>query len=553
MVVARVGMRMAVAMAVAVLVFMPVLMLMPSLVRVLIRILMHVSVVAVGAVAAGHARSIAPAVAGSGPRPARKGFAHAPSWSLRPAPAQATHAAAPGLRHTAAVKPEPILPADDPLRIELHNEVHARPPARIRLPALITYVAVLHDGVSRAEQLAHLRRLPEQQHLPPAALEGNFLRLRSAGLVLKWERHNEFSRYTLLQPLPPGRGLDAGAAEVLSPVVAQAAPDPAWLRAIPGRTVAAIELVMVDTTLDDPQALLAVARRWMGDVPALVASVMGQGEQERRGHSMVVTDFALRSDGFERMLVLAPSATSETRAGRIATRLLELETYRLMALRGLPVAKALAPLLLQSEAALSELTSRLVDRQASEPQLLDALVHLAATVERATAENAYRFSATAAYHQVVQDRIAELREQPIPGTQTVGAFMRRRLSPAIATVASTAQRLSALSERIARTGALLRTRVDIALETQNQQLLSKLSRGQELQLKLQSTVEGLSIAAISYYMISLLLYGLKAAKAAGLPVHPELVAGLAIAPVLWIVWRLIRRLHARLDTRLDTL
>ena len=140
----------------------------------------------------------------------------------------------------------------------------------------------------------------------------------------------------------------------------------------------------------------------------------------------------------------------------------------------------------------------------------------------------------------------ELRERPIPGIQTVGEFMQRRLSPAMATVAATAQRLNSLSERIARTSALLRTRVDIATEVQNQQLLEKLTRGQDMQLRLQSTVEGLSIAAISYYVISLLLYVGKALKAAGVPVNPEMATGALVPVVLWGVWRTIRRIHAKL-------
>jgi uncharacterized membrane-anchored protein len=124
--------------------------------------------------------------------------------------------------------------------------------------------------------------------------------------------------------------------------------------------------------------------------------------------------------------------------------------------------------------------------------------------------------------------------------------MQRRLGPAMATVAATAQRLAALSERVVRTSALLRTRVDIATETQNQQLLAKLTRGQELQLRLQSTVEGLSIAAISYYVVSLLFYVAKALKQAGAPIEPELAVGLLIPLVLWGVWRTVQRIHARI-------
>jgi uncharacterized membrane-anchored protein len=137
----------------------------------------------------------------------------------------------------------------------------------------------------------------------------------------------------------------------------------------------------------------------------------------------------------------------------------------------------------------------------------------------------------------------------VHGTQTVGEFMQRRLGPAMATVAATAQRLALLAERITRASALLRTRVDIATETQNQQLLEKLTRGQDLQLKLQSTVEGLSIAAISYYVVSLVLYGAKALNKLGLPLNPEMTAGLSIPLVLWGVYRTVQRIHARLHAR----
>ncbi|HET6788013.1 MAG TPA: DUF3422 domain-containing protein, partial [Aquabacterium sp.] len=262
--------------------------------------------------------------------------------------------------------------------------------------------------------------------------------------------------------------------------------------------------------------------------------------------SCAMTDFRLRDSGFERLLVISPPSTSELRVGRISQRLLELETYRLMALRGLPVAKALGPMLTESEAQLAAITARMENTEASDQELLQTLIGLAARIERATALHMYRFSATQAYHGLVEQRITQLRETPIPGTQTVGEFLQRRLSPAIATVQATAQRLTSLSQRVERASALLRTRVDIATEAQNQMLLEKLTKGQELQLRLQSTVEGLSIAAISYYVVSLLVYCAKAAKSAGLPVNIELVTGLSIPVVLVGVWWMGTRVQAAL-------
>jgi uncharacterized membrane-anchored protein len=433
--------------------------------------------------------------------------------------------------------PVSLLPPDDPLRAALHNEVHARPSARIRVPALIVYVAVLNEGVTRDRECEHLARLPGQQALSPEQLQGNFLRLRFGDHTIKWERHTEFTGYFIVMPLPDTARLGANVPALLS----ASAVAPEWLRGIPGRTVAAIQLALVTGDLSDERALMGQGQAWFGE-HTLVASQLGNG------HSWALTEFRIGPDGFERMLVIAPPGTTDTRAGRIAQRLLELETYRLMALRGLPVAKALGPMLSQAEAALSDITARLENKSASEQELLDTLVSLAAQVERATAEHSYRFAATRAYDTLVAQRIAELREKAIPGTQMLGEFMQRRLSPAMATVAATAQRLASLSQRISRASALLRTRVDIATEVQNQQLLEKLTRGQALQLRLQSTVEGLSIAAISYYVVSLLLYGGKALKASGVPVNPEIATGALIPLVLWAVWRTTRRIHEKIRT-----
>jgi uncharacterized membrane-anchored protein len=437
----------------------------------------------------------------------------------------------------------PALPDDAAERRALHDEVHARPTARIRLPALVLQVAVLNDGVPVERELEHLQRLPGQRELLNEQLaRNNFLRLRLPGGTLKWERHTEVTRYSLVQPLPDEALDGASDPELLAALII----DAAWLRDIPGQTLAAVELVMLAGSADEVAAPLARAQHWFGD-RTVVASLVG-----RRGHSSVVTDFRIRPSGYERLLAIVSAGTGETRVGRLAARLLELECYRMLALRGLPVAKALQPMLRDAEHAVADVTSSMDAKNRSDAELLETLAAVAAGVERATALHSFRFAATEAYHALVRSRIEELREQAFPGTQTVGEFLQRRLAPAIATVASAAGRLASLSQRIERAGALLRTRVDIVREAQNQELLAKLARGQHLQLQLQTTVEGLSIAAISYYVVSLLLYAAKAAKAAGLPVQPEIAAGALVPLVVWSVWRLTRRIHARLAAPAST-
>ncbi len=431
-----------------------------------------------------------------------------------------------------------FLPADAPLRATLHNEVHARPAARIRLPALIVYVAVLNAGISREQECAHLRLLPNQQDLPLESLADNFLRLRFDNYTLKWERHTEFTRYSIVQPLPVHANLGPLAGSREPALSSHFLVSADWLRSLPGQTVAAIQMAMVEADITDAASTMRQAQNWFGGRTVL-ASLLGTG------HSWAVSELRIGDDGFERILVMSPAGTSESRSGRNSQRLLEMETYRLMALRGLPIAKELGSMLGECESALSDITMQLDQKSASDQNLLDNLVSLAARVERATAAHGYRFSATRAYAALVAQRITELGEKEIPGTQSIGNYLQHRLSPAMATVAATERRLHALSERIARASALLRTRVDIATEVQNQQLLEKLTRGQELQLSLQSTVEGLSIAAISYYVVSLLVYAGKALKALGLPINPDLVAGSLIPLVIWAVWRGTRYIRSK--------
>ncbi len=429
-----------------------------------------------------------------------------------------------------------LLPLEDKQRRELHNELHARPMARIRPPALVVHVAVLNEGITRQQELEHLRMLVGQGEIHLDQLASTFLHLALPGGSLRWERHTEFTSYTLIQPLPPAVLENSAEPDLLTGLIVE----PAWLNGIPGRTLAAIELVILEGEVSCITLPSPLVRQFFGE-QTVVASLMG-----RTMHSYAVADFRLRPNGYERILVVVTPDTSETRAGRVATRLLELETYRMLALLGLPVAKEVQAMLPEAERSLADITAAVEDVGRSAQELLDSLEALAARIERAIAKHGYRFAASHAYHALVNSRLTEMREGAIPGTQTIGEFLQRRFGPAMATIQAAADRLGHLSQRIERTGALLRTRVDITLETQNQQLLAKLSRGQELQLKLQRTVEGLSVVAISYYAISLLLYAARAVSAAGIPINPELTVGVLIPLVVWGVWRLTRRIHRNL-------
>ena len=430
------------------------------------------------------------------------------------------------------------LPPETSLRRVLHDEVHARPVGLVTCPAVVFCLAVLNHDIARADELAHLNKLLTSEGIDQGTQgAGQFLSFKLSWCEFKWERHTEFTRYTVVMPLPPNPQVLAaeelrGQSQLYKERLGH------WLGAVPGQTIAAIEITVLPEKNLSPEVALALADVWY---PNRVVMTSYLGNQS---HSLVMTDFQVNDDGTERILLLTDKHTSPARVGRTAQRLMEVEIYRLVALLGLPLAKQLSSELSEAEHQLAITAREVEGGQQADQNLLNDLAHLSAHVERIHADHSFRFSATHAYHEIMRQRINELRETPLPGVQTIGEFMLRRVAPAMATVSATAKRLDSLSERVSRASDLLRTRVDIVTEKQNQQLLEKLTRGQDLQLKLQQTVEGLSIAAISYYVVSLTHYLAKAAHSGGLmQASPDLVAGLSIAPTVAAVWWLIRRVH----------
>ena len=109
-----------------------------------------------------------------------------------------------------------------------------------------------------------------------------------------------------------------------------------------------------------------------------------------------------------------------------------------------------------------------------------------------------------------------IREHGVEGWPTFQDFLARRMAPAMRTCAMLEERQAKLSEKLSRAANLLRTRVDVEIERQNRDLLSAMNDRARMQLRLQETVEGLSVAAISYYVVGLAAYVFKGAKDAGL-------------------------------------
>jgi uncharacterized membrane-anchored protein len=417
-----------------------------------------------------------------------------------------------------------VPPADHPLRAALTNEVHARPFAALRTPTRVSHVAMLSGEGGFAADRDHLDALFDQLGRSRPEADANHVLQDFGAFRLKWERHTEFCTWTVFVD-----GL--AASPFASPAIA--ALPAAWVAGLPGSRLVAVHVAV--ERAEGPSAVDDLARHFDPEFMA-GSAVSGGGE--------AWTDFRIHEDGFGRILV-RDRALRPRQAGRLVQRLLEIETYRMMALLALPVAREVAPTISAADRELVAITAAMhnLGGLGDERRLLGKLTGLAAEVERVTAQSSYRFGAARAYDALVERRIGELREQRIEGVQTIAEFMERRLAPALRTCAATAERLDAIAARLQRAGDLLRSRVDIALEAQNQALLASMDRRARIQLRLQATVEGLSVAAISYYVVGLIGYAAKALEKGGVPVHPEVATGLAIPIVLVAVWALVRRVR----------
>jgi len=430
-----------------------------------------------------------------------------------------------------------------PQRVALAAEVHSRPFLQLSAPESLTHLAVFlrEDGnANRHATVQHelLVELCTHFGVPAPGVDARHFYFDFGRFRLKWECHTEFATYTFAQHHAQPCPVPQAFAEVPLRHLPQQ-----WLLRLQGRLMVAAHVVLEQGAPATEALEHDMQRIFEGKLMAS-SKVLQGGE--------IWTDFLIQSDGFSRFVVRDVDLR-DMQGGRLVQRILEIETYRMMALLGLPHAQQAVQTLNQIEGDLVTLTAamvdsdqpdgRQVDEHVADQLILRKITGLAARIEKMSLENSYRFSASQAYFRLVQARIEELRETRIEGVPTIGEFMDRRLAPAMNTCASVAQRQQALAERVAHTNDLLRTRVGILQEQQNSKILESMNARAAQQLRLQQAVEGLSVAAISYYMVGLFNYAGKAAKVAGWPINPDIATGIAVPLFAAGVWLGLRRLH----------
>ena len=224
------------------------------------------------------------------------------------------------------------------------------------------------------------------------------------------------------------------------------------------------------------------------------------------------TDFL--GSGFRRVFIQNKNLRTR-RTGRLLQRIVELETYQVLSLLGLPQVRQETLNLSNLEKQITEITksvSKTAKKNLNKKSIaypdyqkdLNELSYVVAKIEEIDSSSNYRLSATAAYYKLVEQRIQDLREERLESFQTNYEFLSRRLQPAIRTTEAFSRRLESLAIRAQRADNLVRTQIEMGVQIQNKNLLESMELRARAQLRLQETVESLSIVAITYYIVGLL-------------------------------------------------
>jgi uncharacterized membrane-anchored protein len=421
---------------------------------------------------------------------------------------------------------------DHPLRYQLANELHARPFPSLDAPCRAAFLAIKqpNDAAARDRDAdrAHLVALLDRfgaDHPSPGATHffGDLGKFK-----LKWESHTEFVTYTIFGNGVADRPFDAA--------TFNAFPED-WLADAPGLRITSI-LIRVEE-LTDEDRIPGKIEDWFVAESVAVSSVLDDT-------AIIAGDFRIDPAGHMRFAVFVRPDTGSRRIGRIVQRLCEIETYKSMSMLGLARVRQIGSQMSALDQRMTALTQEMTGEVSSPETTLRGLLEISSELENLLAKNSFRFGATGAYEALVHQRIQVMREERFRGRQTFREFMMRRFDPAMRTVNASERNLHQMADRATRAANLLRTRVDVERSAQNQWLLESMDRRADLQLRLQKTVEGFSVVAISYYSVNLLSYlAAPLADPAGLP-KTALTAALTL-PVVLFVFLMVRRIRQSVE------
>ena len=267
------------------------------------------------------------------------------------------------------------------------------------------------------------------------------------------------------------------------------------------------------------------------------------------------TDFL--ESGFRRVFIQNKNLRTR-RTGRLLQRIVELETYQVLSLLGLPQVRQETLNLSNLEKQITKITksvSKTAKKNLNKKSIvhtdyqkdLNELSYVVAKIEEIDSSMNYRLSATAAYYKLVEQRIQDLREERMESFQTNYEFLSRRLQPAIRTSEAFSRRLESLATRAQRADNLVRTQIEMGVQIQNKNLLESMELRARAQLRLQETVESLSIVAITYYIVGLLSTLVNPINFGNLIVSKSTFLALCVPIILILVWYIAKMVRKKIN------
>ncbi len=416
-------------------------------------------------------------------------------------------------------------------RAHLYQETHARPYLNLPVPCAVGHLLFWKGDTQSTALLDLAKALAKRQGVTPNTHQNSFFEYTCQNYHIRFEQHTEFDTLTIAQSL-----------EVDTPVFSVnplEMIDELALAEMDAQILVKTHVHLGLNPVDVNEVKIEVNKQFSN----INGQTLVYGSKVMEQRAEVYTDFRLDAQGFLRYFAVSHSLNS-TDAGRLVTRLIEMENYRILALIPMKDARTVSKELTGIDASLAQILTAISDNDdESNPmaahQRLDELLEIAKVVESHRNTLSSRFAASQAYYQIVKFSYDKLHEEKLGSLQRLQTFVERRLGPAVRTFDSMHRRLEDISHRIDRIAELLRTEINVQMQLQNSAMLAGMNNSAKMQLKMQKTVEGISIVALTYYAISVLGYLI------GIFVHGETkytVLGFLVLPIACLIWYLQKTL-----------
>ena len=409
---------------------------------------------------------------------------------------------------------------DHEMRSEIQNELHARLVQPLSASTRVRRIVFWIDSQNNqmAEVSSELVTWSEQELEQSPNAGWRQFSFQTEERLVTWEMHTEFLTLTWHAPIadqiahPNGIGLEV-------------------LKQYPILSASRVDLIHADEIS---------ASALQGFEPkSMCLTRVGKGKAQ------IGTDFQTDKNGFTRFEVAA-SGLSDTKLGVLVRRLLEINTYRSAALLGLFDARAQSKTIGSLERELNDLTKGIGSIAAIEGNqaMLQRLHDLSVRTDQCLEETSYRFAASQAYGDVLKIRLERIEEDKSETHTSITRYLSNRIEPALATCRAVEKRQRTLSDKIAQSIQLLDARINVDIQSQNKSVLTSISKTAKSQYRLQSTVEGLSTIAISYYALGIIGYVISG-FVNYLPVSKNLALAMIAPLVLFASWSGIRMIKNR--------